>query len=122
MRDSPLLLRGLARAFAWCFAGAIVILSLVPPALRPETGAPHDLEHFIPYFVTGVAFSLGYPRKTSLLAAYLIVFCGLVELTQMLVPGRHARLSDFMVDALAVVLGVAIVLVLPARSEQPPPA
>jgi hypothetical protein len=34
----------------------IVILSLVPPTLRPETGALHSLEHFTIFAATRFAF------------------------------------------------------------------
>jgi VanZ family protein len=95
------------RIVAWCLAVAILMLSLVPPDLRPETGVPHAAEHFTIYAVTGTAFGLGYAQREAFLAATLIIFAGIVELAQLLVPGRHARLSDFIIDALAMGLGVA---------------
>jgi VanZ family protein len=107
MRGSAVL-RGSARALAWCLLGMLVIVSLVPPALRPETGAPHNLEHFVPYLLTGIAFSIGYPGRISLLTVSLVTYCGFVELAQLMVPGRHARLSDFFVDAVAIVAGITI--------------
>jgi len=33
---------------------------------------------------------------------------GILELLQLFVPGRHARLEDFVVDALAALVGFAI--------------
>ena len=95
-----------ARIIAWSLATAIVVLSVVPPGLRPETAAPHHLEHFIIYSATGFAFGLGYDRKHSLLAPLLVVFSGLVEIVQLFVPGRHARLGDFVIDAAAISLGL----------------
>jgi VanZ family protein len=100
------LISKIARITAWILATAIVILSLVPRDLRPATGAPHHLEHFIPYFATGLAFGLGYDRKHNVLALLLVLFCGLIEVMQLLVPGRHARLGDFVVDALAACVGL----------------
>jgi VanZ family protein len=41
------------------------------------------------------------------IAGCLLVFAGLVEMIQLWVPGRHARLSDFAVDAAALIFGVA---------------
>jgi VanZ family protein len=93
------------RIVAWSLAAAITVLSVVPPGLRPETGAPHHLEHFIIFAVTGLAFGLSY-RKNSLVAPLLVVFSGSVEVAQLLVPGRHARLSDFVVDAVAACFGL----------------
>jgi len=49
-----------ARIAAWGLATAIIVLSVVPPGLRPETGVPHSLEHFLIYAVTGCAFGLVY--------------------------------------------------------------
>lgn len=95
-----------ARVTAWALTTVIVALSLVPPTLRPETGLPHNIEHFIIYWATGVAFSLSYERRRDLMAALLVLFCATVEVSQIFVPGRHARLSDFIVDALAMWLGV----------------
>lgn len=95
-----------ARIIAWSLVTAIVVLSVVPPGLRPETVAPHHLEHFIIYSATGLAFGLGYDRKHRLLAPLLVAFSGLVEIVQLFVPGRHARLGDFVIDAAAISLGL----------------
>lgn len=82
---------------------------MVPPDLRPETGAPHDLEHFLIYSAAGLAFGLGYPRKHGLLAILLLIYAASIEIAQLFVPGRHARLSDFIVDALAMCVGLMMV-------------
>jgi len=90
-------------------ATAIVALSVVPPSLRPETGLPHGIEHFVIYLATGLAFALGCELKPGLLATLLVFFSGAVEIAQLFVPGRHARLSDFIVDGLAITVGVMVV-------------
>jgi VanZ family protein len=100
------MLRFLARISAWALAVTIVILSLVPPGLRPETGAPHDLEHFSIFFFTGLAFGLGYHRDHGVIAVLLVAFAGAVEMAQLFVPGRHARFSDFIVDGAAMCIAV----------------
>jgi VanZ family protein len=87
---------------AWFLALLIILLSLVPPSLRPVTNLPHNVEHFLIFLATGVCFLIGYPRKP------LGDFAGAVELAQRWAPGRHARVSDFMVDALAALIGVII--------------
>jgi hypothetical protein len=101
----------LARIIGWSLVAAIVVLSVVPATLRPETGLPHDFEHFAIFWATGLAFALGY-SLTPLLATLLIVFAGAVEILQLFIPGRHARLSDFIVDALASVIGLMTVLLV----------
>jgi VanZ family protein len=94
------------RAIAWSLAAAIIVLSIVPPRLRPETALPHDLEHFGIFFAMGIAFSVGYQSKRQSLMVLLVIFSGAVELSQFFVPGRHARVTDFVVDGLAVCTGV----------------
>ena len=101
-----------ARIVGWSLAAAIVVLSVVPPASRPVTATPHDFEHFLIYWATGLAFALGYERKQGLLAILLLIFTASVEIVQLFVPGRHARLSDFIVDAGAVVTGLIVVILL----------
>jgi VanZ family protein len=95
-----------ARLLAWALAAIITYLSLVPPGLRPETGAPHDLEHFAIFALTGLAFRLGYDRRHLRMSVLLVAFSAAIETAQLFVPGRHARLGDFLVDALALTLGV----------------
>jgi hypothetical protein len=96
------------QAAAWLLAGTIVVLSLGPPSVRPVTGAAHDLEHLLIFLATGMAFGLGYPRRVWLLTIALPTFAGAIEVAQNWVPGRHARMSDFLVDAAASCLGVGL--------------
>jgi VanZ family protein len=106
------MLEFVARISAWVLAAIIVVLSLVPPGLRPETGAPHDLEHFAIFVATGLVFGLGYARRYGIVAIFLVVFAGTIEIAQLFVPGRHARLSDFVVDALAACIGLLATLLV----------
>ena len=79
-------------------------LFLGAPGSAPRDDAPHALEHFVIFAATGFAFGLGYGSR-YLIPIGLVVFAGAIELAQLLVPGRHARLSDFVVDALAACIG-----------------
>jgi VanZ family protein len=109
-----------ARIAAWVLIATIIILSLVPPGMRPETGTPHILEHFIIYAATGFAFGLGFNRRHDLLAFLLVIFSGAIEIAQLFVPGRHARLSDFTIDAVVACIGLVVSSLLSlARSRLP---
>ena len=113
------MIANILRALAIAMVSLIVILSLVPPSLRPVTGAPHDFEHFAIFLLCGLCFGLGYRSGHLLQAGALVIFCALVEVLQRLSPGRHARLSDFLVDAAASCAGVLlawIVLKMPRRA------
>jgi VanZ family protein len=96
------------RTLAWILIGAIVILSLVPPSFRPVTAAPHDLEHFAIFALCGYAFGLGYRSRHLLHAVALVTFAGAIEVLQVTAPGRHARMLDFVIDAMASCAGVLI--------------
>ena len=104
-------IRSIARLIAWSLAAIIVILSLVPPGLRPETGAPSVAEHFVIYFATGLAFGLGYGGRDWPLAFMLITYAACVEIAQLFVPGRHARITDFLIDSLALCIGMLMPLI-----------
>jgi VanZ family protein len=99
----------IARYAGWGLAIAIIVASVVPADLRLQTGAPHNLEHFVIYAVTGVAFGLGYAGKRPAVGLLLVLFAGSTEFVQLFVPGRHARAVDFIVDALASCVGVLTV-------------
>jgi VanZ family protein len=100
--------KGFFKAVAWLIAATIVVLSLGPPTVRPATGAAHDLEHLLIFLATGMAFGLGYPRRVWLLTIALPTFAAAIEVAQNWVPGRHARMSDFLVDAAASCFGVGL--------------
>jgi VanZ family protein len=96
------------RALGWILVAAILALSLVPPSLRPMTGMPHDFEHFAIFALCGYAFGLGYRSRHFLQAIGLVAFSGMVEILQLMTPGRHARLIDFVVDAVASCAGLLV--------------
>ena len=93
---------------AWLLAIAIVVLSLVPPPHRPITDASHNVEHFAIFWATGLAFGSGYPGRPFVLAIALTISCGVIEVAQRWIPGRHARVSDFIVDAVAGLIGLGM--------------
>jgi VanZ like protein len=100
------------RLVAWLLAVAIFLLSVGPPSTRPVTGAGHNFEHLLIFVAMGGAFYLGYRCRISLLLIALTAFAGAVELAQAMVPGRHARLSDFLIDAAASFVGIGLSSVL----------
>ena len=96
------------RVAAWLLALAIVVLSVSPASVRPVTGAGQGLEHLLIFMAMGMAFGFGYPRRFQLLTLAMMVFTLAIEIAQIWVPGRHARLSDFLIDAAASCLGVGL--------------
>ena len=100
------------QVIAWALAAAIVFLSIGPASTRPVTGAGQNFEHLTIFLATGMAFGLGYPSRLRFLFVAMFAFSGAVEIAQMMAPGRHARLSDFVTDATASCLGVGLSYVL----------
>src|SRR5262249_51982396 len=96
------------RIMAWVLLIIIVLLTLAPPAFRPSTRVPHTLEHAGIFLLAGIAFGLGYEAQRKLLAIGAIAFGAALELLQTMVPGRHARLGDFLIDATAGLVGVLV--------------
>jgi VanZ family protein len=101
------------RLVAWLLAAAVTFATLGPSHYRPEAPAiTHDGEHALAFVLLGLAFALAYPRQRLWVACVTVVLIGLLELLQLFVPGRHARLEDFVVDALAALAGFALVAIL----------
>jgi hypothetical protein len=114
------------RACAWLIPGAAIIMSVVPPAFRPVTGLSHLFEHLFWFLACGVVFGVQWPKARRSIYIAGVAFCGALELMQVWVPGRHARVSDFLVDTCATIAGISLVHILqrirsirrPALSEQ----
>jgi VanZ family protein len=98
----------LLRLIAWALAAAVAFASLGPPSYRPHADIGQNGEHALAFVLVGFAFALAYPRKRLAGALLAPVAIGALELLQMWAPGRHARLSDFVVDLLATWAGLAI--------------
>jgi VanZ family protein len=98
----------ICRASAGTLLIIIAVISLVPAQYRPATVLPHVLEHLPIFLATGVVFGVGYPERRLFQFVALLSFTAAIELAQLLIPGRHARLSDFLVDALGISAGLLI--------------
>jgi len=96
----------ISRPVAWLVLVAIIVLSLVPPSARPTTFVPHKIEHAAIFLLDGIVFGIAYGGYEWLLSLGAVIFCGGLELAQLMIPGRHARLSDFFIDATAICVGI----------------
>lgn len=96
------------RLSAWLLAAAVAFATLGPASLRPHSDLGQDGEHALAFVLVGLAFGLAYPRPRWTVAGIAVVLIGVLELLQMWAPGRHARLEDFVVDALTACVGFAL--------------
>jgi len=95
------------RVIAWALAAAVTFATLGPARLRPHADLGQNGEHALAFVLVGLAFGLAYRRNRLLTTLVAIVMTGAIEIMQFWAPGRHARLSDFVVDALAACAGLA---------------
>ena len=100
------------RLVAWGLAAAIAFATLGPAEQRPHLQLGQNGEHALAFVVVGLAFGLAYRRNRLLTALVAVAMTGAIEILQFWVPGRHARLSDFVVDALAACAGLAVATAL----------
>ncbi|MGY2908062.1 VanZ family protein [Bradyrhizobium sp. URHC0002] len=94
------------RLFAWGLTAAVAFATLGPAAQRPHSNLGQNGEHALAFVVLGLALGLAHTRNRLPTAIFVIAFTGLVEILQLWAPGRHARLEDFLVDALAASFGL----------------
>jgi VanZ family protein len=96
------------RIIAWLLAAAVTFATLGPARLRPHSHLGQDGEHTLAFVLLGLAFSLAYPGNRLRTAVITVILIGVLELLQFVAPGRHARLEDFVVDALAACAGFVV--------------
>jgi peptidoglycan/LPS O-acetylase OafA/YrhL len=102
----------LLRLCAWLLAAAVTFFTLGPPRYRPHAMMGQDADHGLAFLLVGLAFALAYPQHRRPAMAIAVVLIGALELLQFVSPGRHARLEDFLVDALAAITGFALAVAL----------
>jgi VanZ family protein len=102
----------LLRLVAWGLAAAVTFATLGPPRYRPHADLGQSGEHALAFVLVGLAFGLAYRRNRLLTALAAVAMTGAIEVLQFWAPGRHARLSDFVVDALAACAGLAVAAAL----------
>ena len=92
----------------WLIVFGLVIATIVPAGERPVTNLQHDIEHLLTFGLTGTVFGFNYPRQLGASLFIAVVFALVLELSQIPLETRHARLEDFLVDAMAGCLGILI--------------
>jgi VanZ family protein len=97
------------RAVAWFWIFAIIILSVVPASERPVTGTGQWLEHFTAFVLVGSTFAIAHRLSLMRLFIMAFLFCGGIELLQVPLPTRHARVSDFVIDCFGSWFGIGLI-------------
>jgi hypothetical protein len=101
----------LAQVATWIGIIAIVTLSLVPAVDRPVTGAGQSPEHLTAFAIVGGVFAFGYRLSLTLQLVLAALLCGGIELLQIPLSTRHARVSDFLADISGAFLAIIFVFI-----------
>jgi hypothetical protein len=109
----------LLRAVAWAGVFAIFILSVVPADERPSTGLGQRIEHLAAFGLVAGAFAVCYRFTLIQLLLIALLFCGGIELLQVPLPTRHARVSDFVIDLLGSSLAIFLAVCLNRFTARP---
>ncbi len=96
------------RLLAWILVAGLIFLTIVPAPERPVTGVGHNFEHFLAFGVTAFVYFIAYPKRLIIVLTQGILFALALELLQVPLPSRHARIEDFVVDALAGCAGMVV--------------
>jgi VanZ family protein len=108
--------RIVARVLAWIGIIGIIILSVVPAHERPTPAAAwfgelagHIIEHVAAFALVAAAFAIGYRFSLFRLLTLAFFYCAGIELLQIPLPTRHARVSDFFINFAAAAIAMALV-------------
>jgi hypothetical protein len=88
------------RIVAWCGLFLLAVFMLIPGAGRPQVLSSGLIEHFLAFGLISFALSCGcwHLRHPWIAPTGLTGYAGALEALQGLVPGRDAKLIDFMMS------------------------
>lgn len=93
---------------------AIVVLSVIPGSIRPHSGAGGYYEHFTAYFIVVAIGCLALRTGAGRIGIgiLLTLTAGILEIVQLVIPGRNAELSGFTSASLGTWGAIALVSVI----------
>lgn len=105
-------MRRAAAVLFWLAFLGVALFSLLPASEMPSTGMWDKAEHALAYAVLGGLAALAGARPNWVAALAATAVGALLELGQMMVPGRSASLADLAADALGATIGVLGVMIV----------
>jgi VanZ family protein len=102
------------RAMGLACVVALIVLSLLPGNERPHTGSPGQLEHTVAYFGTAAFLALGFRTTTDRVTAILLLIglAAVLEVIQLVIPGRYSQIIDWLASSLGAGAGVLAVVLM----------
>jgi VanZ like family len=88
------MLQKLIAISAWVLLGFIAYATISPIEARPTLSSSPGFEHLAAFAVLGLLFCLAYPRYIVIVCVIVFGSAVLLELAQLITPGRHGRIMD----------------------------
>lgn len=98
----------------------IAFATLSPIGLRPHVGDA-NFERAAAYLLLGVALGLSFPRHTMRVAFLVVGIAAVLESLQLFDPGRHGRIEDMMIKAVAGLVGIMVIALAGKLLRRSPP-
>jgi VanZ family protein len=100
-----------AKPVSWLAIIALAVASWTPGDEMVRTGLNGHLEHVIAYLLTALAFMLAYPSRSAWhVGLGLAAYAGVLELGQLIVPGRNAAFIDWAAGIVGAFAGCLLVM------------
>lgn len=106
------MLEKVAVGLGTCFLLVTIFASWSPPGLRPVTSFSVGWEHIAAFGILGGCWGFAFPRRTFQLMLLLVMTAIILEVGQIVVPGRHARLIDVATKIVGAGVGTLIALLI----------
>lgn len=98
----------IAKVAAWASIAFIIFATLVPVGIRPSVGEiSPNYERFAAYALAAALMVLAYPRYPVRVALIIAAIAVVLEVSQLAVPDRDARLRDVLVKMAGALAGIA---------------
>jgi VanZ family protein len=102
------MVRKLFAIAGWASVGFIVYATLVPLAMRPTAGdLGPNCERFGAYAVASALMVLAYPRHQIRIGLFMVAIAVVLEISQLAIPDRDARVVDTLVKIMGALAGTA---------------
>lgn len=93
---------------AWLALIVIAVVTIGPIDLRPNSGAPPQVERAVAFLIVGFLFALAYPRHIWWAVALVVCATFGLELLQNIRPDRHGREADALAKFAGAALGLGL--------------
>lgn len=96
------------RTVSWAVLAAVIAVTLSPIGLRPHDLLPVDIDRALAFLVLAGLFVMAYPRQAPLIAFFVMLCPGFIEVMQALSPSLHPHVHDAAVKTAGAAIGIVV--------------